>query len=71
VRVHEDRRRGCAVSPPDVALVSGVKHISDEREPAARNSNAPLSERGSQTFVLTRERGNWPIALAQATPIAV
>jgi uncharacterized protein (TIGR02246 family) len=55
---------------PDVALVSCIKHISDEREPAARDSNAPLSERGSQTFVLVRERGDWLIALAQTTPIA-
>jgi uncharacterized protein (TIGR02246 family) len=56
---------------PDVALVSCVKHISDEREPAARDSDAPLEERASQTFVLVRERDNWLIALAQTTPIAV
>jgi uncharacterized protein (TIGR02246 family) len=56
---------------PDVALVSCIKHISDEREPEERDSNAPLSERGSQTFVLVRERGDWRIALAQTTPIAV
>jgi uncharacterized protein (TIGR02246 family) len=56
---------------PDVALVSCIKHISDEREPATRDSDAPLSERGSQTFVLVRERGSWLIALAQTTPIAV
>ena len=55
----------------DIALVSRIKHISDQREPAARDSNVPLSERGSQTFVLVRERGNWLIALAQTTPIAV
>jgi uncharacterized protein (TIGR02246 family) len=56
---------------PDVALVSCVKHISDEREPAARDADAPLTERGSQTFVLVRERDNWLIALAQTTPMAV
>jgi uncharacterized protein (TIGR02246 family) len=56
---------------PDVALVSCIKHISDERESVARDPNAPLSERGSQTFVLVRDRGNWLIALAQTTPIAV
>jgi uncharacterized protein (TIGR02246 family) len=56
---------------PDVALVSCIKHISDERESAARDSEAPLSGRGSQTFVLVRERGNWLVALAQTTPIAV
>jgi uncharacterized protein (TIGR02246 family) len=56
---------------PDVALVSCIKHISDERESAARGSDAPLSERGSQTFVMVRERGKWLVALAQTTPIAV
>jgi uncharacterized protein (TIGR02246 family) len=56
---------------PGVALVSCIKHISDEREPAARDSGGPLSERGSQTFVLVKEQGNWLIALAQTTPIAV
>jgi uncharacterized protein (TIGR02246 family) len=56
---------------PDVALVSCVKHISDEREPSARDSDAPVSERGSATFVLVSERGRWLIALVQTTPIAV
>jgi uncharacterized protein (TIGR02246 family) len=56
---------------PDVALVSCIKHISDEREPTVTDSDAPLSERGSQTFVLVRERDNWLIALAQTTPIAI
>jgi uncharacterized protein (TIGR02246 family) len=56
---------------PDVALVSCIKHISDEREPTAKDSNAPLSERGSLTFVLVKEEGNWLIALAQTTPITV
>jgi uncharacterized protein (TIGR02246 family) len=55
---------------PDVAVVSCIKHISDERAPATMGSDAQLSERGSQTFVLVRERGNWLIALAQTTPIA-
>jgi uncharacterized protein (TIGR02246 family) len=56
---------------PDIAVVSCVKHISDEREPSAGDSDAPLSERGSSTFVLVRERGSWLIALVQTTPIAV
>jgi len=54
---------------PDVALVSCIKHVSDEREPTAKDSNAPLSERGSLTFVLVKEESNWLIALAQTTPI--
>jgi uncharacterized protein (TIGR02246 family) len=56
---------------PDVALVSCLKHISDEREPSARDSDARVSERGSATFVLVSERGRWLIALVQTTPIAV
>jgi uncharacterized protein (TIGR02246 family) len=56
---------------PDVAVVSCVKHISDEREPSARDSDAPMSERGSATFVLVRERSGWLIAVVQTTPIAV
>jgi uncharacterized protein (TIGR02246 family) len=56
---------------PDVAVVSCIKHISDEREPAAGGSDAPLSERGSLTFVLVKEQGSWLIALTQTTPITV
>jgi hypothetical protein len=56
---------------PDVALVGCIKHISDEREPSERDSDAPLSVRGSQTFVLVKERGSWLIAMTQTTPIAV
>jgi uncharacterized protein (TIGR02246 family) len=50
---------------PDVAVVSSIKHISDEREAA----DAPLAQRGSMTFVLVKEDGRWLIALAQTTPI--
>ena len=56
---------------PDVAVVSCVKHISDEREPSARDPDARLAERGSSTFVVVRERGSWLIALVQTTPIAI
>jgi uncharacterized protein (TIGR02246 family) len=55
---------------PDVALVSCIKHISDEREPSARDADPPLAERGSLTFVLVKQEGRWSIALAQTTPIA-
>jgi hypothetical protein len=48
---------------PDVAVVSSVKHISDERDPGTRDSDAPVSERGSTTFVLVREGSDWLIAL--------
>ena len=33
-------------------------------------SAAPLSERGSLTFVLVKQHDGWLIALAQTTPIA-
>jgi uncharacterized protein (TIGR02246 family) len=56
---------------PDVALVSCIKHISDERESSARDASAPLSERGSLTFVLVKQQGTRLIALSQTTPIAV
>ena len=56
---------------PDVAVVSCVKHISDEREPSARDSDVPVSARGSATFVLVREHSSWLIALVQTTPITV
>jgi uncharacterized protein (TIGR02246 family) len=54
---------------PDVALVSSVKQIFDERDTSAKDANAPLSQQGSMTFVLVKERHNWLIALAQTTPI--
>ena len=55
---------------PGVAVVSCIKHISDEREPAAREPDAPLAARGATTFVLIKEPGGWRIALTQTTPIA-
>ncbi|PSL00752.1 uncharacterized protein (TIGR02246 family) [Murinocardiopsis flavida] len=51
---------------PDVAVVSCVKHVSDERDPGS----APLPSTGSLTYVLVRDDGTWRIALAQTTPIA-
>jgi uncharacterized protein (TIGR02246 family) len=53
----------------DVALVSSVKQIFDERDPSAKGPDAPLSQHGSMTFVLVKERHGWLIALAQTTPI--
>ena len=56
---------------PDVALVSCIKHISDERKPSAKDAGASLSARGSLTFVLVKEQGSWLIAMTQTTPITV
>ena len=47
---------------PDVAVVSGIKHISGEGGgPAAPGSRAAFS------FVLAREDGAWRIAVAHNT----
>jgi uncharacterized protein (TIGR02246 family) len=56
---------------PDVTVVSTVKHISDDRERPTTDYDAPLSERGSATYVLVRERNRWLIALVQTTPMAI
>jgi uncharacterized protein (TIGR02246 family) len=49
---------------PDVALVSCVKHVSDER-----GEGSALPTRGSLTFTVVREPEGWKIAVAQTTPI--
>ncbi len=49
---------------PDVALVSCVKHVRDER-----GEETALPTRGSLTFTLVREPQGWQIAVAQTTPI--
>ncbi|MGC7099169.1 YybH family protein [Amycolatopsis lurida] len=49
---------------PDVALVSCVKHVSDERE-----DGGELPAKGSLTYVVTREGDDWKIASAQTTPV--
>jgi uncharacterized protein (TIGR02246 family) len=55
---------------PGVAVASCVKHVSDERDPSAKDSDASWSGRASLTLVLVEEQGGWQIALAQTTPIA-
>jgi uncharacterized protein (TIGR02246 family) len=52
---------------PDVAIVSLVKTIHDERPEADRDE---LPSAGAMTYVLTRTDDDWRIALAQTTPIA-
>jgi uncharacterized protein (TIGR02246 family) len=51
---------------PDVAIVSCIKHISDENE----DSTNALPAKGSFTLVVTKEVDGWRIALAQTTSIA-
>jgi uncharacterized protein (TIGR02246 family) len=55
---------------PDVAIVSCVKYISDEREASSKaDLGVSLPEKGSLTYVLVREQDAWRIASAQTTPI--
>jgi uncharacterized protein (TIGR02246 family) len=50
---------------PDVAIVAGIKHVSDERE-----GGAPLpSSSGWLTYVVVKEPDAWRIVSAQTTPI--
>lgn len=55
---------------PDVALVSCVKRVFDEREASPKEPDGPLPQRASLTLVLVKEQGRWLIASAQTTPIA-
>ena len=50
----------------DVAIVSCIKHVSDERDTTSKNS---LPAKGSLTYVMVREHDAWRIASAQTTPI--
>lgn len=53
-----------------VAIVSCLKHVSDERDPAAKNpGGASLPPSGSLTYIMVEEQDGWRIALAQTTPI--
>lgn len=53
---------------PDVAVVDATKHVSDERDEPHR-PDRPLTERGSLTYVLVKDDGQWRIAVAQTTPV--
>jgi len=55
------------MATPDVAVVSCVKTVHDER-PGTDPSALPTT--GALTYVMTRDGGSWLIALAQTTPIA-
>jgi uncharacterized protein (TIGR02246 family) len=50
---------------PDVAVVSAIKHISDENEDAG----GATPSRGSLTLVVVDEGDAWRIAVAQTTPV--
>ncbi|QPP07524.1 SgcJ/EcaC family oxidoreductase [Streptomyces bathyalis] len=52
---------------PDVAIVSVTKTVHDERSEVEGSSELPSV--GAMTYVLTRQGGDWRIALAQTTPV--
>ncbi|HYH88180.1 MAG TPA: SgcJ/EcaC family oxidoreductase [Solirubrobacteraceae bacterium] len=54
---------------PGIAVASCIKHVSDERDPSAKDPDASWSGRGSLTLMLVEEQDGWRIALAQTTPI--
>lgn len=54
---------------PDVAIVSCLKQVSDERDPSTKESDGTPPPRGSLTFVMVKEQAGWRIASAQTTPV--
>lgn len=52
---------------PDVAIVSAVKNVHDEREDA---TGSALPGTGALTLLLVETQGRWEVASAQTTPRA-
>jgi uncharacterized protein (TIGR02246 family) len=52
---------------PDVAIVSCLKTVHDQRNPV--DVSRALPSTGALTYVVTRKAGEWQISLAQTTPI--
>lgn len=52
----------------DVAIVSCLKHIADNRDIREKDKFEEGSK-ANQTFVITKEHGDWSIAMAQSTLI--
>lgn len=50
---------------PDVAIVSAIKNVHDEREDKAE---ADFPSTGAYTMLLVKDDGQWQVALAQTTP---
>jgi uncharacterized protein (TIGR02246 family) len=50
---------------PDVAIVSCIKQVSDERDTTEK-----CATKGSLSYVVVEDNGEWRIALAQTTPVA-
>lgn len=56
------------MATPDVAIVSCVKTVHDDRDAAENATSLPTA--GALTYVMNRAEGTWRIALAQTTPVA-
>ena len=54
------------LATPDVAIVSCTKEVDDGRDDPDKSSTLPAT--GALTYVMTRTRDSWRIALAQTTP---
>lgn len=55
---------------PEVAIVTCVKHVSDERDDAVKSDpRTSLPRKGSLVYVMAKEGDVWRIASAQTTPI--
>lgn len=56
---------------PDVAIVAGIKQVSDKRDVSVRDhpGTALPSSAGWLTYVLVKEQDAWRIVSAQTTPI--
>jgi hypothetical protein len=56
---------------PDVAIVAGIKHVSDEREVSLTDDPGTTfpSSSGWLTYVVVKEQDAWRIVSAQTTPI--
>jgi uncharacterized protein (TIGR02246 family) len=56
---------------PDVAIVAGVKHVSDGRATSLKEDpgTALSSTSGWLTYVMVKDQGAWRIVSAQTTPI--
>ncbi|ADD42609.1 SgcJ/EcaC family oxidoreductase [Stackebrandtia nassauensis] len=51
----------------DVALVSAIKNVHDERD-EKDEADAGFPSTGALTLLLSKEEGQWRVALAQTTP---
>lgn len=56
---------------PDVALVSCSKRVFDDRESEEQDTTGTFATKGMLTYIAVEDHGEWRVALAQTTPVAV